>query len=208
MLSNILSAITGFFVNLINSGSYLGIFILMTIESSFIPFPSEIVMIPAGYLAYQGKMSLASAFFAGLFGSIVGALFNYYIAFYLGRNIVDKLVSKYGKIFFLDSNSIQKSESFFSKYGEIATFTGRLIPVVRQLISLPAGFAKMKMSKFLIYTSVGAGIWVAVLLFVGYFFGSNQELINQNLTIISRVILILAVLIIGVYIFVKYKKRK
>lgn len=208
MLSNILSAITGFFVNLINSGSYLGIFILMTIESSFIPFPSEIVMIPAGYLAYQGKMSLAFAFSAGLLGSIVGALFNYYIAFYLGRNIVDKLVSKYGKIFFLDSNSIQKSESFFSKYGEITTFTGRLIPVVRQLISLPAGFAKMKMSKFLIYTSVGAGIWVAVLLFVGYFFGSNQELINQNLTIISRVILILAVLIIGVYIFVKYKKRK
>ena len=208
MLSNILSAITGFFVNLIDSGSYLGIFILMTIESSFIPFPSEVVMIPAGYLAYQGKMSLAFAFFAGLFGSIVGALFNYYIAFYLGRNIVDKLVSKYGKIFFLDSNSIQKSESFFSKYGEITTFTGRLIPIVRQLISIPAGFAKMKMSKFLVYTSIGAGIWIAVLLFVGYFFGSNQEIINQNLTIISRVILVLAILIIGIYILMKYKKRK
>lgn len=208
MLSNILSAITGFFVNLIDSGSYLGIFILMTIESSFIPFPSEIVMIPAGYLAYQGKMSLAFAFFAGLFGSIVGALFNYYIAFYLGRNIVDKLVSKYGKIFFLDFNSVGKSEAFFEKHGEITTFTSRLIPVIRQLISLPAGFAKMKLPKFIAYTSLGAGIWIAVLLSIGYFFGSNQELINQNLTIISRVILILAILIIGIYIFVKYRKGK
>ena len=208
MIENFFSSIASFFVNLIDSGSYIGIFLLMSVESSLIPFPSEIVMIPAGYLAYQGKMSLAFAFSAGLLGSIVGALFNYYIAFYLGRNIVDKLVSKYGKIFFLDSNSIRKSESFFSKYGDITTFIGRLIPVVRQLISLPAGFAKMKMSKFLVYTSLGAGIWVAVLLFVGFFFGANQEMINQNLATISRVILILAVLIIGIYIFVRYRKRK
>lgn len=207
MLSNILSAITNFLINLIDVGSYWGIFILMTIESSFIPFPSEVVMIPAGYLVYQGKMSLPLAFSAGLLGSIVGALFNYYLAFYLGRNIVDKLVSKYGKIFFLDSNSIHKSEAFFSKYGDITTFVGRLIPVIRQLISLPAGFAKMKLSKFIVYTSLGAGIWVAVLLSIGYFFGANQEIINQNLNVISRVILILVILVIAIYLFVKNKRK-
>ena len=208
MISEIFSAIASFFVNLVDSGSYFGIFVLMAIESSFIPFPSEIVMIPAGYLVHQGKMSLILVFLAGLLGSITGALFNYYLAFYLGRNIVNKLVSKYGKIFFLDSNSVGKSEEFFEKHGDITTFTGRLIPVIRQLISLPAGFAKMKLHKFLLYTSVGAGIWIAILLAVGYFFGVNQEIVNQNLEIISTVILILAILIIGIYLFVRIRKNK
>jgi len=208
MISEIFSAIANFFVSFVDSGSYLGIFILMTIESSFIPFPSEIVLIPAGYLVYQGEMSLLLVFLAGLLGSIVGALFNYYLALFLGRNVINKLISRYGKVFFIDSNSVSKSEKFFEKHGEITIFTGRLIPVVRQLISLPAGFAKMNISKFILYTSIGAGIWTAILLAAGYYLGENQQLINQNLDVISKIILVLVIIIIGIYIFMRYKKTK
>lgn len=208
MLSDFLVSITNFLVNLVDSWGYFGIFVLMTIESSLFPFPSEVVMIPAGYLAFQGKMSLTLAFIAGLLGSIAGALFNYYLAIGLGRKIANKLISSYGKIFFIDVNSVGKSEMFFAKHGEITTFTGRLIPGIRQLISLPAGFAKMKMSKFIFYTSAGAGIWIAVLLALGYFFGANQNLINQNLNIISKIILVGVIIIVGIYVFFKYRKSK
>ena len=159
-------------------------------------------------LAHQGKISLTLAFLAGLLGSLTGALMNYYLALSLGRRIINKLIYKYGKIFFIDGNSIQKSETFFEKHGDITTFTGRLVPVVRQLISLPAGFSKMKIPKFIFYTSLGAGIWTAVLLAIGYFFGEKQELINQNLNLISWIVLIIAILAIILYLLIRFKKTK
>lgn len=208
MISGVLEAFAGWLVALIGSWGYSGIFILMAIESSFIPFPSEVVMIPAGYLVFKGQMSWVLAFVFGLLGSLAGALFNYYIAYYLGRKAVNKLVASYGRLFFIDKNSIAKSEKFFKSHGHITTFTGRLIPVVRQLISLPAGFAKMNIIEFCIYTCLGAGAWTAVLMYLGYMFGNNQELIQQHLSLVTWIAIIAVVIIIGIYILVNKNKRK
>jgi membrane protein DedA with SNARE-associated domain len=203
----VLKSLTEGLVSLASSLGYFGVFILMTIESSFIPFPSEIVMIPAGYLVYQGKISFLFAFLAGILGSLAGALINYYLALYLGRRIINKLISKYGKFFFLSQSSLIKSETYFAKHGKITTFAGRLIPVVRQLISLPAGFARMNIFQFSFYTSIGAGIWIFILLMLGYFLGQNQELINQNLKIISLILIFAVGIIVLIYLIINYRKK-
>src|SRR3989338_9751974 len=147
-------------------------------------------------LAAQGKMSITLILFSGVAGSLAGALINYYLALWLGRPLAIKLVDKYGKIFLFKKDSITKSEKFFEKHGEITTFVGRLIPVIRQLISLPAGFSKMNMSKFLIYTTLGAGIWSLILIYIGIIFGNNIELVKQNLDIITYWILAICLIII------------
>ena len=148
---------------------YLGILFLMTVESSFIPFPSELVIPPAAYLAYQGEMNIYLVVLFGILGSLIGALINYYLALCLGRPIIYSLTEKkWAKVFLISSKKIEKAERYFLKHGEASTFIGRLIPVIRQLISLPAGFTKMKLRPFIIYTTLGAGIWVIVLAVIGY----------------------------------------
>jgi len=208
MIKEILNNIFQYVLELSYSFGYFGIFILMTIESSFVPFPSEIVLIPAGILIAKGEMSFYLVFIFSLLGSLTGALVNYYLALYLGRPAVNKLILRYGKIFFIDKNSLLKSEVFFQKHGEITTFVGRLIPVIRQLISLPAGFSKMNMSKFLIYTTLGAGIWSLILIYIGIIFGNNIELVKQNLDIITYWILAICLIIILVYLIIKKMKKK
>ncbi len=189
-------------VDLIFDWGYLGIFIMMAIESSFIPFPSEIVLIPAGYLASQGDMSIGMIMSAALGGSMVGAFVNYYLALTLGR----KLLTKYGKYFFIKENALDKMDSYFKKHGHISTFTGRLIPGIRQLISVPAGLARMNLVQFSIYTALGAGVWALVLTLLGYFLGENQELIDTYLKQITIAIVTL-MLVLG-FVYYKYQKRK
>lgn len=201
MFSNLIVTI----VSLINDMGYVGIFIGMAIESSFIPFPSEIIMIPAGALVALEQMKFSGVFLAGILGSLVGAWINYSLAFFLGRVTVEKLITKYGKIFFLSPVSLIKSDLFFQKHGEITTFIGRLIPVIRQLISLPAGFSKMHSLKFTIYTALGAGIWVFILILVGYIFGSNLDWFNQNKLPLTLSLLLLSSIILVIYLI---KKRK
>ena len=160
-----------FIVQTVGEWGYAGIFLMMFLESSFFPFPSEVAMIPAGYLAHQGQMSLVLAWCAGTAGSLAGAVFNYYLCYFFGR----ELVLKYGKYVGITKVKMRKFEAFFNKHGEISTFNCRLIPGIRQYISLPAGLARMNIFKFCLYTALGAGIWVAVLLAVGWYLGKNYD---------------------------------
>jgi len=190
-------------VSYIGDMGYLGIFLLMFLESTFFPFPSEIIMIPAGYLAFKGEMSLSMIIFVGILGSVMGALLNYYLAKSFGRSFI----LRYGKYFFIKKKNLDTLESFFSKHGEISTFTGRLIPGIRQLISLPAGLACMNIAKFSLFTAIGAGIWVIVLVALGYVVGSNEALISEYLKS-ATLIALLSVVFIAVFYMVRYKKRK
>ncbi|OIO55257.1 hypothetical protein AUJ46_01655 [Candidatus Peregrinibacteria bacterium CG1_02_54_53] len=162
-------------VDTVGAVGYPGIALLMAVESSFIPFPSEVVMIPAGYLAKQGQMHLGLAILSGTTGSVLGALVNYAIATTLGR----KALLKYGHWFLISPEKFERAELFLREYGEIGTFVGRIIPVVRQYISFPAGLAKMSVWRFSLWTGLGAGFWVTVLALIGYAVGGNEELVRE-----------------------------
>ena len=194
-------AVVDWLVQTIGTMGYPGIFLLMAMESSVFPIPSELVMPPAGYLAQQGQMSVTAAILCGTVGSLVGAYANYFAAHYLGR----PLLLKYGRYVFITEEKFAKVEKFFLKHGEISTFIGRLLPVVRHLISLPAGLAGMNHLKFSLYPLLGAGIWVTVLTFIGYFIGSNQDLIMKYSHHALFAVLVLSALIVAVY--VKMQRR-
>lgn len=198
-----LTSIIDFIVQTVGSLGYAGIFIMMFLESSFFPFPSEVVMIPAGYLAFKGEMNMYLVILFGILGSLAGSLFNYYLAIKFGR----RFLIKYGKYFFIKEETIVRMEVFFKNHGHISTFSGRLIPVVRQYISLPAGLAKMNIFVFSVYTFLGAGIWVVILVLLGYFLGDNELLIKEYLHYIIIVILILLTILTFWY-YKRIKKAK
>jgi len=152
------------------------IFVFMAVESSFIPFPSEVVMIPAGFLAARGELvqcspiaALALAIAVGTAGSLVGAYVNYFLALWVGKPFLEK----YGKYFFVKPEPLAKACALFNRYGVPTTFVCRLVPVIRQLISIPAGIARMPLGSFTLFTGLGAGIWTAILAFVGYGLGKT-----------------------------------
>ena len=205
MLSNLLAEIVAWLVSTVGKMGYTGITALMFLESSFFPFPSEVVMPPAGYLAWKGEMNLWAVLLAGIAGSILGAVFNYWIAVKFGR----PFLLKFGKYFFVSPESIDKADKFFEKHGHISTLVGRLLPVIRQYISLPAGIARMPMKTFILFTAAGAGAWVAVLTFLGYILGEHQELLKEYLHVITLGCVALAALITCSYLlWLKFKKSK
>jgi len=166
------SVIDWYMVNL----NYFTIGLLMAIESSFIPFPSEVVIPFAAYKAAQGGLNVFGVVIAGTIGAIIGALFNYYLALYLGRPLVHRLAdSKIGKMLLLSKDKVQHAEDYFIKNGNSSTFIGRLVPAVRQLISIPAGLSKMNIRNFILYTTAGAGIWNIILAVIGYFIYDIRE---------------------------------
>lgn len=189
-------------VDLIFDWGYLGIFLLMALESSFIPFPSEIVLIPAGYLASQEKMSLGMIMLSGVGGSLLGAFVNYFLAFFVGR----KFLQRYGKYFFIKENALHKMDTFFAQHGHISTFIGRLIPGIRQLISVPAGLAHMNLLVFSVFTTLGAAIWALVLVLLGYYIGENEALIKEYLQQITLTLLVVLLFIASWYTY--YQKNK
>lgn len=195
--------LAGDLVELIFEWGYLGIFLLMTIESSFVPFPSEIILIPAGYLASKGEMSITMIMISALGGSMSGAYINYYLALLLGR----KILSRYGKYFFIKEDALYKMDSYFEKHGHISTFIGRLVPGIRQLISIPAGLSRMNLGIFSLYTALGAGIWAFILVMLGYFIGENQELIESYLKQITITVLVVLILLASWYIYYQKTKR-
>lgn len=191
-------------VDIIGSLGYPGIIILMFIESTFIPLPSELVIPPAGYLISQNQMSWLGVILSGTFGSLMGALFNYAIAVYLGR----PFILRYGKYFGISHKHFTKGEIFFQNHGTISTFIGRLILGVRHYISFPAGLARMHMGKFCFYTSLGAGIWVLVLAYIGYFVGNNREKVMEVSKQWGLCILAVCSLLVIAYIFWHRRKNE
>lgn len=200
MLSDVIS----FVVEIVGQWGYPGILVMMLLESSFFPFPSEIVMIPAGYLAHNGEMNMLAVVTMGIVGSLLGALLNYYLAVFLGR----PFLLRYGKYFFVNETKFERVESFFRRHGEIGTFTGRLIPVVRQYISFPAGLARMKMAHFMFFTGLGAGIWVTILAWIGYVAGKNEELIHRYSREATAIALAGCILIVIVYAYFYRRKLR
>lgn len=186
-----------------NSLGYFGFFILMAIESSFLPIPSELMLIPAGVLVAGGSMNFAMLLASCVAGSIFGALVMYYLAYFLGRRGFNKLANK---IPFISHSHLEKSEKYFEKNGDITVFIGRFIPVVRHLISIPAGFAKMNVWKFCLYTGIGAGVWSTILIDIGYFFNDAEPALERNFELFATIFVLIAIVVVTIYFALKDMK--
>ena len=191
-------------VHVVHALGYPGIFIMSFLESTFIPIPSEVTMIPAGYLVQQGEMNLAAVLIISTLGAIGGSLANYFIAYYYGR----RFLHAYGKYLFFSHEKMDKLDRFFSRHGEVSTFAGRLIPGLRHFISFPAGLAHMDLKKFCIYTGLGSAIWMTTLTMVGYFIGGNKHLIRTYTPYISLACVALVVMLLVGYAWSHRKVKK
>ena len=202
MLTDILFNLFNLLVLIIEDMGYLGIFLGMMIESTIFPLPSELILIPAGALVARGEMTFSLVFLTAVAGTILGALINFLFAMFLGRTLVNMLVQKYGKFLFLTEARLRKTDSFFNRHGEITTFIGRLVPVARHIISIPAGFSRMNIFKFITYTALGAGIWSAFLIYLGYLFWDRLEWINVHLNSLYIPVLVFVMIIVIIYILI------
>lgn len=181
---------------------YVQIVLLMALESSLFPVPSELVMIPAGYLAHAGKLDPALSVIAGTAGSLIGASFNYF----LGRTLGRALLLRYGKYLLIDARRYQQAEKLFLRNANLGTFVGRLLPVVRHLISLPAGVFGMPWRAFLLLTGLGSALWCSVLVAAGWFFGEPAVEVARAYTHELAILVILALLAAGAWFFIQARK--
>lgn len=193
--------------------NYWWIILFMAIESSFIPFPSEIVMIPAAYMAAEeGKMSYFMIIICGTLGALIGALLNYAIAYFLGRPIVYRFAnSRIGHMCLIDEEKVKKAEDYFDRHGKISTLIGRMIPAIRQLISIPAGLAKMHLGSFVLFTSLGACLWNCILVLIGYVCHTqiDKNTLIGTISHYSHIIGIAAiVIIVGIIAYLVYQGVK
>ena len=203
----------GFIQDILHHLNYFWVMALMAIESSFIPFPSEVVVPPAAYKAATGEMDLFLVILFATIGSDIGALVNYCLAKYLGRPIVYKFAaSRLGRLCLLSPEKVEKAEGYFIKNGVTSTLVGRLVPGIRQLISIPAGLSGMPVGRFLLYTTIGAGAWNVVLALLGWFIGKTvpPELFAETIKSYSSAIGlgIVAVLIVGGLAYYLLHRRK
>lgn len=208
MISDFFSNITQWYMDHINYGT---ITLLMSIESSFIPFPSEIIVPPAAWKAAQGELNIGFVVFFSTLGAMIGALFNYYIALIIGRKLIYKFAdTRLANLLLINPAGIEKAENYFIRHGRISTLIGRFIPAIRQLISLPAGLARMKIRDFLLFTFIGSASWNIILAALGYFLYSQKELLEKYYKEISWGFIILGVLFVAYLIYkaVSYKKIK
>ena len=214
--ASIMEKLIGFCLKNLNYGT---VTFFMIVESSFIPFPSEAVVPPAAWkAATSNDMNIVLVVLFATLGALIGALINYYLALWLGRPVIYKFArSRFGHMCLIDEEKVKYAEEYFQKHGSVSTFFGRLITVVRQLISIPAGLVRMKMSKFVLYTTLGAGIWNIILAALGYSMkyvpGMDSEAsvmaaVKEHSGTIGLIFLILAVLAVGFIIYKAMKKTK
>ena len=188
----------------VESLGYFGIFIMTFIESTFIPIPAEITLIPAGYLVHKGEMNFILVVLISTIGTLGGSAVNYYIAYFFGR----KLFANKGKYFFMNESKLKKIEKFFANHGAISVFTGRFLPGVKHFISFPAGLAKMDIKAFCLYTLAGGAIWCTVLISLGYLIGENELLIKKYLKQVNFIFLFFVSVLVGYYVWKKKAKKE
>ena len=196
--------------------NYWTVTLFMAIESSFIPFPSEAVVPPAAWkAAVTGEMNVVLVVLFATLGALIGAFINYYLAVWLGRPIVYKFAnSRLGHMCLIDEAKVQNAERYFDEHGAISTFVGRLVPAVRQLISIPAGLARMSLGRFVLYTSLGAGVWNAILAALGYYMASipglqtEESVMNKVKEYSSEIGIVFIVLAVFIVAYLAYKGLK
>lgn len=200
---------------LLDNLNYGAILFLMFIESTFIPFPSEIVVAPAAYHAAAGELNIVLVVLFATIGADLGAIANYALAYYLGRPIIYRFVnSRWGKLCMLSTEKMEKSEKYFADHGAVATLTGRMLPVIRQLISIPAGLAKMNFCKFILYTTIGAGCWNCVLAALGWYLHTivPEEQLNDKINeygeYIKWITISIFLVAVIIYFIVRHIRKK
>lgn len=195
--------------------NYWTVTFFMAVESSFIPFPSEAVVPPAAWKAATGDMNIYLVVFFATFGALIGALVNYYLALWLGRPIVYKFAnSRFGHMCLIDEEKVKNAEEYFDKHGAMSTFFGRLVPAVRQLISIPAGLARMGLARFVLFTTLGAGVWNTILAALGYYMRSipglqtEEDVMNAVKEYSTEIGIVFIILAIAIVAFLVYKGMK
>lgn len=206
MIEQVVQSVIAWYMENMN---YWTVMLLMTVESSFIPFPSEIVIPPAAWKAAQGGLNVYGVIGSGTIGAILGAIFNYYLALFIGRKVIYKLAdTRLSHALLVDRHTIEKSEKYFLKYGRSSTLVGRLVPVIRQFISLPAGFARMKLRDFILFTTIGAFGWNVILGILGYYLYSQKELLERYYKELTYLCLAGGIAFIAYLVYNGMKKTK
>lgn len=183
----------------------LGVTLMMFLENVFPPIPSELIMPAAGFSAAMGQMHLIAVIFAGILGSVLGALPLYYLGTILDEKRLYHLAVKYGKYFLIQPDDVTSAQRWFNKYGKSVVFFGRMIPAIRSLISIPAGMARMPMLPFLMLTTLGSAIWTTLLAYAGYVLGANYNTVSTFIEPISKIVVLLVLAITVIIVFIRIK---
>ncbi len=202
-----LSGIASWVTDVVESLGYVGLFLMIALENVFPPIPSEVVLPLAGFLTGQGRMWFPGAVVAATLGSLAGALILYYAGYYFGEKRVRWVVRKYGKWAMLSEADIDKADDWFDKHDREAVLVGRLFPVVRSLISIPAGIRHMPLGKFLIYTAIGSAVWNTTLIGIGWILGDNWEEVEQYVGYLQYLVILGVIVAVIGFIYLKLKRR-
>ncbi|WP_347454785.1 DedA family protein [Acinetobacter thermotolerans] len=200
--------LTEWIISVMEQLGYWGIALLMFLDNVFPPIPSEIIMPSAGYSASQGELLLVGVIISGCIGSLLGAAVLYWIGYKFSHEAIFRFVDRYGKFLFIKSEDVKKSLAWFEQYGHRIVFAGRMVPAVRSLISIPAGMSHMPFWKFMFYSSLGTIIWTTFLACVGFYFGENQELMQQIFSKVSHVIVAIVMIFIAWVLYRRQQRKK
>jgi len=199
-LGEILDAITAWAQAIVSTMGYPGLVLVMFLENVFPPIPSEVILPLAGSLVLQGRFTLFGVTVMGIIGSVAGAIFFYELGHLLGEDRVRRLIGRYGKWLLLSEEDFDKALEWFDRYGEPVIFFGRMVPIIRSLVSIPAGLARMNRGQFMAYTAVGTGIWSFLLTFAGYLLGQKWHLVSEWVSRYEKIVIVAVVVVIVVFV--------